>query len=161
MTAWLAYAAGWVALLAGLAGATKAVVLGFATLTSSTSYYEHAGDSISENTGFYAQAGFLAFYYNYPRPMASAVRTYSDEAFVQELRLVSNTEGKIDYVAGLYYLDQDLNSTQQSFLRGFKQWWDTLLPGLEDIVSGDKDLIEWTEQRPPVVTPAQFEELLS
>ena len=28
------------------------------------------------------------------------------------------------------------------------------------IVSGDKDLIEWTEQRPPVLTPAQFEELL-
>lgn len=29
------------------------------------------------------------------------------------------------------------------------------------IVSGDKDLIEWTEQRPPVITPAQFEDLLS
>jgi putative PIN family toxin of toxin-antitoxin system len=25
------------------------------------------------------------------------------------------------------------------------------------IVSGDKDLLEWKEQRPPVVTPAQFE----
>ena len=49
--------------------------LGFATLTSSTSYYDHSGDSTSENTGFYAQAGFLSFYYNYPRPMASAVRT--------------------------------------------------------------------------------------
>ncbi len=31
--------------------------LGFATLTSSTSYYDHSGDSTSENTGFYAQAG--------------------------------------------------------------------------------------------------------
>ncbi len=113
--------------------------LGFATLTSSTSYYVHEGDSISENTGFYAQAGFLAFYYNYPRPMASAVRTYGDEAFVQELRLVSNTEGKIDYVAGLYYLDQKLDSTQESYLRGFKAWWDAFLPGLEFIVSGDKD----------------------
>lgn len=113
--------------------------LGFATLTSSTSYYSHEGDSISENTGFYAQAGFLAFYYNYPRPMASAARTYGDEAFVQELRLVSNTEGKIDYVAGIYYLDQELDSTQQSYLYGFKQWWDTLLPGLEFVVSGDKD----------------------
>ena len=33
------------------------VDLGFATLTSSTSYYDHYGDSTSENTGFYAQAG--------------------------------------------------------------------------------------------------------
>lgn len=113
--------------------------LGFATLTSSTSYYEHEGESISENTGFYAQAGFLAFYYNYPRPMASAVRTYGDEGFVQELRLVSDTDGAVDYVAGIYYLDQELGSTQVSWLRGFKRWWDTWLPGLEDVVTGDKD----------------------
>ena len=121
-------------------GALEAEIdLGFATLTSSTSVYDHNGESVSENTGFYAQAGFLAFYYNMPRPMASAVRTYGDEAFVQELRLVSQTEGNVDYVAGLYYLDQDLDSTQKSYLRGFKRWWDAWLPGLEDVVSGDQD----------------------
>lgn len=113
--------------------------LGFATLTSSSSLYDHDGDSTSENTGFYAQAGFLAFYYNYPRPMASAERTYRDEGFVQELRLVSNTDGAFDYVAGLYYQDQDMLSTQQSFLRGFKRWWDTFLPAFADAVTGDKD----------------------
>ncbi|MEO1248077.1 MAG: TonB-dependent receptor [Pseudomonadota bacterium] len=113
--------------------------LGFATLTSSTSSYDHEGDSISENTGFYAQAGFLAFYYNYPRPMASAVRTYSDEALVQELRLVSNTDGNYDYTVGAFYMDQDLGSTQQSFLRGFKQWWDTFLPAAAGAVTGDQD----------------------
>jgi iron complex outermembrane recepter protein len=60
--------------------------LGFATLTSSSSYVDHEGESISENTGFYAQAGFLAFYYNFPRPMASAVRTYGDQAFIKKLK---------------------------------------------------------------------------
>ncbi|WP_420637793.1 putative toxin-antitoxin system toxin component, PIN family [Candidatus Poriferisocius sp.] len=29
------------------------------------------------------------------------------------------------------------------------------------IVSGDKDLLEWAEQRPPVLTPAAFEELMN
>ena len=29
---------------------------------------------------------------------------------------------------------------------------------VDAIVSGDKDLLEWQEQRPPVMTPAQFEE---
>lgn len=111
---------------------------GFATLTSSTSYYDHEGDSVSENTGFYAQAGFLSFYYNYPRPMASAVRTYADEAFVQELRLVSDTGNVLDYVVGLYYMDQDLDSTQQSFLRGFKAWWD-VWSGFPAAVTGDMD----------------------
>lgn len=113
--------------------------LGFATLTSSTSHYDHTGDSISENTGFYAQAGFLSFYYNYPRPMASAVRTYADEAVVQELRLVSDSGETIDYVVGGFYRKQQLQSTQESYLVGFKDWWDTLLPAFAGSVTGDQD----------------------
>jgi outer membrane receptor protein involved in Fe transport len=125
--------------------------LGFATLTSSTSYYDHSGDSTSENTGFYAQAGFLSFYYNYPRPMASAVRTWSDQSFIQELRLVSDIEGSFDYVLGFWYQDQELFSTQDSYLRGYKRWWDTVAPGFEDVVTGDRDFIyrrdeEFTDQ---------------
>lgn len=116
--------------------------LGFATLTSSTSYYDHSGSSISENTGFYAHAGFLGFYYNYPRPMASAVRTFADESVVQEFRLVTDDGGNFDYVLGFYYQNQDLVSTQQSYLRGFKRWWDTLytgFPGIQAAVTGDQD----------------------
>jgi outer membrane receptor protein involved in Fe transport len=113
--------------------------LGFATLTSSTSYYDHSGDSTSENTGFYAQAGFLSFYYNYPRPMASAVRTWSDRSLIEELRLVSDTGSKFDYVVGLWYQDQNRDSGQDSYLRGFKRWWDAFAPGFEDAVTGDQD----------------------
>lgn len=106
--------------------------LGFATLSSSTSYYQHDGESISENTGFYAQLGWLAtFYYNYARPMAQAFRSYEDKGFTQEFRLVSSLEGNIDYVLGLYYKDQDLNSTQTSSLVGFQQWADAAFsPGV-------------------------------
>lgn len=114
------------------------VDFGFATLTSSSSYYDHEGDSVSENTGFYAKAGFLSFYYNYPRPMASAVRTYSDKAFVQEMRLTSATGNALDYVVGLYYMDQKTGSSQQSLLRGFKRWWDAF-SGFPAAVSGDVD----------------------
>ncbi len=106
-----------------LASAEIDIDLGFATLTSSSSWYDHEGDSISENTGFYAQIGFLPFYYNYPRPMASAARTYENSAFVQEVRIASSGDNRIDWVAGVYYMDQDLNATQMSFLRGFQAWW--------------------------------------
>lgn len=100
--------------------------LGFATLTSSTSAYNNRGAITSENTGFYAQNGWLgAFYYNYPRPMAQAVRHYGDKAFIQEVRLVSQGNNTIDYTVGAYYQSQQLYSAQDSFLRGFKQWWDT------------------------------------
>jgi iron complex outermembrane recepter protein len=125
-----------------LAALEANVDLGFATLTSSTSYYDNHGDTTSENTGFYAQNGWLAaFYYNYPRPMASALRQYGDKAFIEEVRLVSKTEGNIDYVAGAYYQDQRLFSSQDSFLRGFKEWWDTAYPAFASAVIDDQDYL--------------------
>lgn len=115
------------------------VDLGFATLTSSTSYYDHDGESISENTGFYAQAGFLYYYSYYPRPAAVAARTYEDSAFVQELRLVSSGEHKVDYTVGLFYQDQQQISTQESWLLGYKRWWDAAVPTATAAVVNDND----------------------
>jgi len=116
--------------------------LGFATLTSSSSDYNHQGDITSENTGFYAQNGWLAaFYYNYPRPMAAAVRSYGDRAFSQELRLISNRGEGFDYVVGAYYQDQKRYATQDSYLRGFKQWWDAAYPAYASAVVSDRDYL--------------------
>ena len=98
--------------------------LGFATLTSSSSQYSHKGNSISDNTGFYAQNNWFAdLYYGSPRPLAMANRGYDDEAFVQELRLVSNErKANIDWVVGAYYMDQDTLSTQDSYMPGYQEW---------------------------------------
>jgi outer membrane receptor protein involved in Fe transport len=116
------------------------VDLGFATLTSSTSMYNHDGESVSENTGFYVNIGWMsAFYYNYPRPMASAYRTYEDEAVIQEIRLASNNEGPLNFVVGAYYQDQDRSSTQMSFLPGFNAYVDELWGWDVGWVSGDQD----------------------
>lgn len=110
---------------------------GFATLTSSTSTYKHTGNSISENTGFSAQRYWLRDYYaNYPRPMHSAERSYEDKAFIQELRLVSNTTGAVDWLVGGFYRDQDTRSTQVNYLRNFYNWawaaWDCCVAGDDD-----------------------------
>ena len=125
-----------------LAALEANIDLGFATLTSSTSQYNHHGDITSENTGFYAQNGWLAnFYYNYPRPMASAVRTYGDKAVIEELRLVSTAGGPVDWVVGGYYQNQSLSSSQDSYLRGFKQWWDAAFPAYASAVISDQDYL--------------------
>ena len=97
--------------------------VGFATLSSGTSHYDQTGKSSSENTGFYAKNFWLStYYYNYPRPMAQANRSYGDKAFVQELRLVSKKGGSLDYIVGAYYQNQDLDAAQYSYLRGLKAW---------------------------------------
>ncbi|MBB4858610.1 outer membrane receptor protein involved in Fe transport [Novosphingobium chloroacetimidivorans] len=95
--------------------------LGFATLTSATSYYDNRGGSQSDNTGFYANA-FANFYYFYPRPLYTAQRTFGDKALTQEVRLVSSGSHRFDWVVGAYYQDQTRRSTQVSDLVGFKDY---------------------------------------
>lgn len=104
--------------------------LGFATLTSSSSLYNNEGNSISDNTGFYAKQGwFQDLYYGSPRPMAQAKRGYTDEAFVQEIRLVSNKrKNNIDWIVGAYYMDQDTAATQDSYMPGYIEWGNAAQP---------------------------------
>jgi len=108
--------------------------MGFATLSSSTSYFDRGYESLTDNTGFYgAQSLWFApahswlYYYGYGgfrRPAIPAHRTADESAFVQEFRLVSNTESRVDWVAGLFYLDQDGEANQRTWVLGFQPWRD-------------------------------------
>lgn len=92
--------------------------LGLATLTSSTSMFKTSGNSISENTGFYANAGWLGYYYSPSRPLAIPKRGYGTEATIHESRFVSNGDGPLGWIAGVYYQNHDNIARQQSFLPG-------------------------------------------
>ncbi len=99
--------------------------LGFATLSSSSSFYERDYTGTSDNTGFFAAVGWLQWYGygNFPRPAYAAERKNHDEAFVQELRLTSNSDdSRVEWVIGAYYMDQESSATQQTELRGFPEW---------------------------------------
>ncbi|MCH2191187.1 MAG: TonB-dependent receptor [Gammaproteobacteria bacterium] len=116
------------------------VDLGFATLTSSTSSYDVNGYGISENTGFYAQRNWLAdLYYNSPRPLARAYRDFEDEAFIQEVRLVSNDDSKLNWIVGAYYQDQDKYIGQTSTLAGYRNWAEQALPFLTEGIGYDEN----------------------
>lgn len=116
--------------------------LGFATLTSSSSYYNQAGTITSDNTGFDAQNNWFAdLYYNYPRPLEKATRPWGDKAFTQEIRLVSKAGRAFDYIVGAYYHNQNSYSTQINSLVGFKDWWDAAYPAFADAVINDNDFL--------------------
>src|SRR5690606_21172529 len=61
--------------------------------------------------------------------------------FTQEFRLTSNPGTRFEYVLGAYYQDQKRRSSQDSFLRGFKQWWDAAYPAFADAVVSDQDFL--------------------
>ena len=67
---------------------------------------------------------------------------------------MSDDGGQFDYVVGVYYQDQKRVSTQDSYLRGFKTWWNALFagsPATQAAVTGDQDFAysrqeEFTDQ---------------
>jgi outer membrane receptor protein involved in Fe transport len=93
--------------------------LGFATFTSTTSTYDHDGVGESDNGGLW-QSGGRDWSFNFyggawPRPIQRAERGYSDEAVVQEFRLVSNDTGSnFDWLVGAFYMDQETSVYQLS-----------------------------------------------
>ena len=101
--------------------------LGFATMTSSTSTYEHAGDGWRDNSSLWVTGRdwFNAWYTGNPRPTAHVVAGFDEEAFVQELRFVSNsTDSAIDWTVGVYYMDQDREVNNFSYLLGINEYGD-------------------------------------
>jgi outer membrane receptor protein involved in Fe transport len=92
--------------------------LGFATLTSVTSGYETTSHATDDSSGFYQKTlGF--FYSGFPRLLLDSQRQYSDSAFVEEIRLVSNQSGPLTYTLGAFYMNERNHLTQTDTMEGY------------------------------------------
>jgi outer membrane receptor protein involved in Fe transport len=91
-----------------LASGVATVDLGFASVTSASSYYNHDSFAAADYTpAFFSNAGFNFNVYPpynfYPRMLPITEVPTNDHAFIQEVRLVSNGQHLFDYVVGAYY----------------------------------------------------------
>lgn len=82
--------------------------LGFARLTSATGHSSVDVFGVSDSSGF-LRTNIPQYYFGYPRIIAPIIRTQSNDTFTQEIRLVSQGEGTIEWVAGAFYLKNDLD----------------------------------------------------
>lgn len=94
--------------------------LGFATLSSTSSHFETAGQTYIDGTwGVLAlPPAYLPYYTGTPiNPRFNAIQRYDDqnEVFTQELRLVSADGGAFDYILGVFYQEE----TNEAFWLGF------------------------------------------
>jgi iron complex outermembrane receptor protein len=98
--------------------------LGFATLTSSSSYYDTKSQATNDFTGFYQSFSFYnTVYGNSPRFLATGVDAYDATGIVQELRLSSDTEGPLKWVAGAFYQRRRTVTINQQYVPGYSDFF--------------------------------------
>jgi iron complex outermembrane recepter protein len=111
-----------------LASVTITADAGFATLTSSSSWYENHYNDTFDNSGFSTYYyGHVGYYGGFPRPTVFNFDLADDRSYVQEFRLVSKDVGPFDWIGGVFFRDQEQSITDPETLPGFSAW--SQLPG--------------------------------
>jgi outer membrane receptor protein involved in Fe transport len=149
----------------GVATFDATVDFGFATLTSNTSRYDTENFAVRDNTNSFYTAGFGVLYIGSPRFIAEALDLRNEDSLVQELRLTSNGDTKLQYVVGVFYQDQDRELELKEALPGYEEWriatgvdpfsGDPLPPGFS--MPGDIDFL--TNEKQSYEETALFGEL--
>lgn len=78
------------------------VDVGFAQMTSATSYADTRTKSLSDSSG-YLRTHLAAYYFGFPRLIAPIARHQNQNTFTEEVRLVSNGSGPLQWLFGGYY----------------------------------------------------------
>jgi outer membrane receptor protein involved in Fe transport len=107
--------------------------LGFATVTSSSSLYKNEADSSYDQSYNYPAQAFWAYYEGLPRDVVTGIKTYRTDAFIQELRLVSNNIDNYEWVAGIYINSWHGSSTANDYARGLNALLGTTNPQENDL----------------------------
>lgn len=109
--------------------------LGFATISSTTSYFETKGEAYYDGTLGTAALppSYVGYYTGVPtNPRFTSIQRYFDdnEVETQEIRLVSNGDRKFDYVVGAFYQKEQRTDLWSGYGPG--QYAYNRLPGVTD-----------------------------
>jgi iron complex outermembrane receptor protein len=103
--------------------------LGFATLTSNTSYGHHVNESSSDLTNLYSHFGFYPAYYGAnPRVLVTGHDVLDDKPWAQELRLASKSGGFFDWVGGLFFKNETTIINEHEFYPGYSDYFNACVP---------------------------------
>jgi iron complex outermembrane receptor protein len=103
--------------------------LGFATLTSNTSWAHHENHTSSDLTHLYSYFPFYPSLYGAnPRVLVTGHDILDDKPWSQEIRLASRTGGAFDWVGGLFFKNQTTNITEHEFYPGYLDYFNACAP---------------------------------
>jgi outer membrane receptor protein involved in Fe transport len=98
------------------------VDFGFATMTSSSSYYDAKIKSSRDNTGAGEVGGYGVFYTGSPRFIEESLDYNRNQGFVQEVRLTSNGRTPLQYVLGAFYQNTKRFIRLDDIMPGYSEW---------------------------------------
>jgi outer membrane receptor protein involved in Fe transport len=103
--------------------------LGFATLTSNTSYAHHDNLSSTDLTNLYDDFSFYnQLYGNNPRVLVTGHDQLDDKPWSEELRLASKSGGTFDYVGGLFFKNQTTIINEHEYYPGYASFYNQCEP---------------------------------
>ena len=98
--------------------------LGFASLTSSSSWAHHNNTSGSDLTAVYTNFNFYQnFYGQNPRTFIQGRDQLDDKLWSQELRLASKTGGTFDWVAGAFFKNENTYIQEHEYYPGYNAFY--------------------------------------
>ena len=103
--------------------------LGFATLTSATSWAHHSNLSVVDESAEYSNFYFYqSFYGQNPRAFTEGNETVDDKPLSQEFRLTSKTGGTFDWLAGLFYKYEKTDIEENDYYQGYYDYYAACAP---------------------------------
>ncbi len=103
--------------------------LGFATLTSASSWAYHRNQTSTDETGEYNNLYFFQDVYGQnPRDLVVGYEGFEDKPWAQEFRLVSKLGGVVDWVAGLFYRSETTEIVEDDFSPGYYNYYNACAP---------------------------------
>jgi outer membrane receptor protein involved in Fe transport len=98
--------------------------LGFATLTSSSSWAHHNNTTHDDLTAEYSNFNFYQNLYGQnPRNIINALDQLDDKIYAQEFRLTSKTGGTFDWIAGFFYKHEKTFIQEHEYYPGYNAFY--------------------------------------
>lgn len=103
--------------------------LGFATLTSASSWARHSNQTLDDGTAVYENFSFYQAYYGgNPRAVFDRRAGLDDKLSSQELRLTSKAGGFFDWVAGAFFKNENSYIQDHEFYPGYNDFYNACVP---------------------------------
>jgi outer membrane receptor protein involved in Fe transport len=104
--------------------------LGFATLTSASSWAHHSNRTTADETAEYEN--FFGFpqdlYGQNPRMFITGQEVFDDKPWSQEIRLASKSGGMFDWIGGLFYKNQTTGIEEHDYYPGYNDFYNACAP---------------------------------